>query len=191
MRVTTSLIPVHGRLDTLEEVERLLEVRTRIFCILWTDIFIASVENILVHQRCSWCYLSKEGHLDRLSNLYPLALLHEDLAGILAPIFSVKTRYTILFRMVPLFEGLESSHEIMPTCNTRRDNALGDASSNSTFDNCGDGVHGAYDLRLKLRGHVEFDLLEQILRSSETSNDEYVLTYISMLVVNDRVVLGT
>jgi len=64
--------------------------------------------------------------------------------------------------MMAFLEGLESGHKIMSTCYTGCDDTFGDAGSNGTFDNGGDGIHGADDLGLELRWHMEFDLLKEV-----------------------------
>jgi hypothetical protein len=107
--------------------------------------------------------LSEEGNLDGLANLYTLALLHKDLASILASIFSVQGWNTVLFWVMTFLEWLEGGHEVMPTSDTVCDNTLCDTSSDGTLDNSSDGIHGSDDLGLELRWHVELDLLEEVL----------------------------
>lgn len=62
---------------------------TWIFGILWTNIFVTSVQYILIHQCRTWRHLSEEAHFDRLADLDPLALLHEDLARVFAAVLAV------------------------------------------------------------------------------------------------------
>lgn len=135
---------------------------TRILGILRANVVIACIQDILVHERCAGGDLSKEGYLDWLADLHALAFLYKDLASVLASIFAVEGWDAVLFGVVALFEGLESGHEVVSTSDTVCDDTLCDAGSHSTLDDGGDGVHGADDLGLKLRWHVEFDLLEEV-----------------------------
>ena len=77
--------------------------------------------------------------------------------------------------MVAFFKGLQGRHEIVTASYTGCDDALGDTSSDGTFDYSGDGVHRANDLGLELRGDVKFDLLEEVFGSTEATNDEDIL----------------
>lgn len=135
---------------------------TRILGILGADVLIASVQNVFVHERCTWRHLSEERDLDRLANLDSLALLHEDLAGVFASVFAIERGHSVLFGVVAFFEGLQGCHEVVTTCNTRSDDTLGNTSSDSTLDDGGDGVHGTDDLVLELRRDVQLDLLEEV-----------------------------
>ena len=63
----------------------------------------------------------------------------------------------------------------MPAGDPRGDDALGDAGGDGAFDDGGDGIHGADDFGLELRGDVEFDLLEEVFRGAEAADDEDVL----------------
>jgi hypothetical protein len=133
---------------------------TRIFGVLRTDVIIASVENILIHECCARCHLPEKRDLDWLANLDSLALLHENLTSILASVFAVERGYAILFRVVAFLEGLEGCHKIVSSSNTVRDDTLGDTSGDSTLYNGGDGIHRSNYLGLELWRHVEFNLLE-------------------------------
>ena len=73
------------------------------------------------------------------------------------------------------FEGLQGRHEIVTASNTGGDDALGDTSSDSTFDYSGDGIHRANNLGLELRGNVEFDLLEEVFGSTEATDNKDIL----------------
>lgn len=79
---------------------------TRVFCIFWADVVVASVQNIFVHKCRARCHLSEKRNLDRLADLDTLPLLHENLSSILASVFSVERGHAILFGMVSLLERL-------------------------------------------------------------------------------------
>lgn len=79
---------------------------TRIFGVLWTNILVARIQYILIHQGRPRGHLSEEADLHRLSDLDPLSFLHKYLPCILASIFAVQTWYPVLFRVMTLFEGL-------------------------------------------------------------------------------------
>ena len=119
--------------------------------------------------------MSKEANFHWLSNLDPLSLLHEDLPSIFASIFAVQTWYTVLFRVMALFERLKGRHEIVAAGYTGSDDALGDTSRDSAFDYGSHRVHRADDLGLELWRYVEFDLLEEVLRSPEPADNKDVL----------------
>lgn len=55
------------------------------------------------------------------------------------------------------------------------DDSLRDTCSYCTFDNGRNRVHGPHNLRLILRGHMKFDLLEEVFGSTKTTNDQDVL----------------
>ena len=148
---------------------------TRILCVFRTNVLIARIQNILIHQGRPRRYLSEEADLHWLSDLNPLSLLHENLPCIFASIFAVQTWYAILFRVVALFKGLQSRHEVMAASYTGGDDALGDASCDSAFDDGSDRVHRADDFGLELWGYVEFDLLEEVFGSTEATDDKDVL----------------
>ena len=63
----------------------------------------------------------------------------------------------------------------MPTSDAGRDDALGDTGRDGAFDDGRNGIHGADDFGLELRRDVEFDLLEEVLRSSEAADDKDIL----------------
>ncbi|KAI6753122.1 hypothetical protein HG531_005291 [Fusarium graminearum] len=140
-----------------------------------TDVIVASIQDIFVHEGSAWGNLSEEGNLDRLAVLDLLALLDEDLAGEFAAILSVKGGYTVGFRVVALLERLKSSHEVVSTGDTVGDDSLCDTSSNSTLHNGSHGVHGSDNLGLELGGNVELDLLEEVLGGTETTDNQDVL----------------
>ena len=135
---------------------------TRILGIFGTYVFVAGVQNVLVHERSTRCDLTEERNLDRLACLDTLTLLHKDLTSVLATILAVQAGDTVLLGVVTFLEGLEGGHKVMSTGDTRCDDALGDTSSDGTLDNGGDRVHGADNLGLELRRNVKFDLLEQV-----------------------------
>jgi hypothetical protein len=147
----------------LADCERTRERLTRILGILGAHIIITSVQDILVHERGTGCDLSEERDLDGLSNLDTLALLHEDLASVLAPILSIERWHTVLLGMVALLERLERGHQVMTAGHTVGDNPLGDTCGDGALDYCGDGIHGTDDLGLELGRDVELDLLEEVL----------------------------
>ena len=184
VRVTTSLMPV------VDSVSRCLCCRwsdgsgrggewglTRIFGIFRADVFVACVEDVLVHQRSSRRDLSEEADLDWLANLDPLALLDEYLSGVLASVFAVEGWDAVLLGVVALFERLEGGHEVVAASDSGGDDTLCDAGCDSTFDDSGDRVHGTDDLGLELRWDVEFDLLEEVFGGTEATHDEDVLEY--------------
>jgi hypothetical protein len=148
---------------------------TRILGILRADILVTRVKHVFVHQRGAGRDLSEEGNLDGFANLHTLTLLHKDLASVLASVFAIQAGHTILLRMMSFLERLQCCHEVVATGDTGSDDTLGDTSGDGTLDNGGDGVHGSDDLVLKLWGHVELDLLEKVLGSSETADNEHVL----------------
>jgi hypothetical protein len=114
-----------------------------------------------------------------------LSFLHEDLPGILATIFAIKGRDSVLFWMMAFFEGLKGGHEIMSTCDTVGDNAFGDTCGDGSFDNGSDGVHRADDFGLILWWYVEFDLLEEVFGGTKTTDNENILLFFSILVAHD------
>lgn len=144
---------------------------TRILGVLRANIIVASIQNILVHQRRSWCNLPEKADLDWLANLDTLALLYKDLACVFTSILAIQRRYTILLGMVTLFEGLQSSHEVVSAGDTVRDDALGDTGRDCTLDYGSDGVHGSHDLGLELWWDVQLDLLEEVFRGTEAADD--------------------
>ena len=127
---------------------------TRIFGILWADVFVARIQNVFVHQGRTWRNLSEERDFDRLANLDPLTFLYENLSCVFAPVFAIQTRHTVLFWVMAFFERLKRSHQIMTTGDTGGDNALCDASCDSAFDYGSDRVHGTDNLCLELRWHM-------------------------------------
>ena len=139
-----------------------VEKLTGILGVFWADIIIAGVQNVLIHECRARRDLSEERNLDWLANLDSLALLDEDLASIFAAILAIQRRDTILFGVVTLLEGLESSHEIMSTSDTVSNDTLSDTGGDGTLDDGGHRVHGADDLGLELRWHVKLDLLEEV-----------------------------
>lgn len=150
-------------------------ILTWVLRVLWAHVVVAGVQDILVHERRTRRHLSEEGNLDRLANFDTLTLLHKNLSGVLAPVLAVQRWHTVLLRVVSLLEGLEGSHEIMPSSNTVGNNSLGDTGGNGTLDDSSDGIHGTDDLGLELGRHVELDLLEEVLGRTETTNHEHVL----------------
>lgn len=136
---------------------------TGIFGIFGTDVLIAGVQDILVHERGSRCNLSEEANLDWLADLDALALLYEYLPRVFASVFPVETRNPVLLGMVSFLERLQRSHEVMPSSDTRRDDSFSYACRDRTLDDCCHRVHGPDDLGLELRRNVELDLLEQVL----------------------------
>ena len=148
---------------------------TRILSIFRTNVLVARIQDILIHQSRPRRHLSEEADLHWLSNLDPLSLLHKDLPGILASIFAVQTWYTILFRVMALFEGLQGRHEVVAASYAGSDDALSDTGCDSAFDDGSDGVHRADYFRLELWGYVKFDLLEKVFGSAEATDDKDVL----------------
>jgi hypothetical protein len=148
---------------------------TRILGILRANIVITSIQYILVHERRTGSNLSEKGDLDGLANLDSLAFLHEDLARVLASILAVERWNTVLFGVMALLERLESGHEVMSAGDAVCDDTFCDTGGNGTFDNGGDRVHRTDDLGLELWGHVKFDLLEEVLRCTETTDYQDVL----------------
>ena len=91
-----------------------------------------------------------------------MSLLYENLARVLAPILSIEGWHAVLFGVVAFFEGLESGHEVVAAGHTVCDDTLCDTGCDGTFDNGGNGVHGADYFGLELWGYVELDLLEEV-----------------------------
>jgi hypothetical protein len=135
---------------------------TRVLSILGTHILVASVENILVHERGTRRDLSEERDLNRLADLDSLALLHEDLSRVLASVLSVERGNTVLLRVMTLLERLQSRHEVMSSRHTGGDDTFRDTSGDCTLDDSSHGVHRPDDLVLELRWDVELDLLEEV-----------------------------
>ena len=119
--------------------------------------------------------MSEEADLHWFPNLDPLSLLHKDLPCVLASIFAVQTWNTVLFRVVTLFEGLQSRHEIVTASNAGCDDTLGDTGCDSAFDDGSDGIHRANDFCLELWRDVKLDLLEEVFRSTEAADDKDIL----------------
>ncbi len=88
VRVTTSLMPA-GYVSGANTVGHWVEEHTWILSILWTNILVTGVQYILIHQCRPRRHLPEEAHLDRLADLDPLALLHEDLPRVFASILAV------------------------------------------------------------------------------------------------------
>lgn len=82
--------------------------------------------------------------------------------------------------MMAFFEWLQRGHEVVSSGNSGCYDALSDTCGNSAFDNGSHGVHRADDLVLELRRNVDFDLLEQVFRSSEASYYQYILIRVSL-----------
>ena len=62
---------------------------TWIFSVFRANIFIARVQDVLVHESRPRRHLSEEANLDRLTDLHPFSLLYKDLSGVLAPIAAI------------------------------------------------------------------------------------------------------
>jgi len=135
---------------------------TGIFGVLWADVVVTSIQDILIHERRTRRDLSEERDLDWLANLDTLTFLHKNLASVLASVLAVQRGDAVLFWVVAFFERLKCGHEVVSTSDTVRDDSLCDTGCDSALDDSGDGVHGSDDLGLELRGHVEFDLLEEV-----------------------------
>lgn len=157
---------------------------TWILGIFWAHILVASIQHILVHECSTWSHLSEERDLDGLANLDSLSLLHEDLPCVLASVLAIERGHTILLRVVPLLERLQGSHEVVPSRNTRGDDTLGNTGRDSSLDDRSDGVHGSHNLVLELRRHMQLDLLEEVLRSTETTDDKNVLKPVSSCIAH-------
>jgi hypothetical protein len=119
--------------------------------------------------------LTEEANFDGLANFDPLSLLDEYLPGVLAAVTAIKTGNTVLFGVVAFLERLECGHQVVPTRNTVSDNSLCDTRSHGTLYNRSDRVHGSDNLGLILRRYVQLDLLKEILRGAESTDDEHIL----------------
>lgn len=150
-------------------------ILTGILGVLWANVVVAGIQDIFVHERCSGCDLSEKRNLYRLANLDSLTLLHEDLACVLASVLAIERRHTVLLGVVTLLEGLQCSHEVVATRHTVCDNTFCDTSGDGALDDGSDGVHRADDFRLELRWYVKLDLLEEVLGSTETTNNQDIL----------------
>lgn len=156
--------------------KRLGKRLTRILRIFRTDILITSVQNIFVHEGRTGRDLSEEANLDRLANLDPFALLDENLAGVLAAIAAIQTGNPVLLRVIAFLERLQRGHEVVSTRDTVRNHTFRDTGCHGALDDGGYRVHRPNHLCLVLGRHMELDLLEQILRCTETTHDEDVLS---------------
>ena len=121
--------------------------------------------------------MSEERDLDGFSVLHPLSLGNEYLPGVFASVLAVQTWHTILFRMVTFLEGLKGCHEVMTTSHTGGNDPFGNTSRNGALDDSCHRVHGTDDLGLELWWHVKLDLLEEIFRSTETTDNQNILKY--------------
>lgn len=175
VKVTTSLIPASKSIDASSHSQTDIGRPTRIFGVFRANVLIACIQNILIHQGRPRRHLPEEADLYWFSDFNPLSLLHKDLPCILASIFAVQTRYTVLFRVVAFFEGLQGGHEVMTASYTGGDDALGNTGSDSTFNDGSHGVHRANDFGLELWRNVEFDLLEEIFGSTEAADNKDIL----------------
>src|SRR5947209_8417737 len=97
------------------------------------NIFITRVEDILVHESRPRRHLPEEGDLDRFANFHSLPLLHKYLPGILAPVLTIKTWYTVLLWMMAFFERLQRSHEVMSSCDSAGDDSFRNARCDGAF----------------------------------------------------------
>lgn len=150
-------------------------IRTGILGIFGTDILIARIQNILVHQRRPRRHLAEKANLDRLADLDALPFLHEDLPRVLAAVLAVQAGHAVLLRVMAFFERLQRRHQVVAARDTGGDDALGDAGGDGAFDDGGDRVHGSDDFGLELWGDVQFDLLEEVFGGAEATDDEDVL----------------
>lgn len=130
--------------------------------------------------------MTEEADLDGLSDLNTLSFLYENLASIFASVSAVQTGYSVLFGVVTLFEWLQGGHQVVTTSDTVSDHSLGDTCCYSTLDDGSDGIHGTDDLGLVLRWDVKLDLLEEVLRGTETTDDQNILSRVSLLVKISR-----
>lgn len=147
----------------------------RVLGVFGANVVVASIQHILVHERSSRSDLSEERNLDGLAVLDLLTLLDEKLAGELASVLAVERGDTVSFGMITLLEWLESAHKVMATGNTVRYNTLTNTGSNGSLDNGGHGVDGTNNLGLELGRNMKLNLLEEVFRSTETTDDENVL----------------
>ena len=144
---------------------------TGIFGVFGTHILVAGVQDILIHEGRAGGHLAEEGDFHGLADLDALALLHEDLARVLAAVLAVEGGHAVLLGVVALFEGLERGHEVVAARDTRGDHPLRDAGGDGALNDGGNGVHGPHHLRLELRRDVQLDLLEKIFGGAEAAND--------------------
>lgn len=152
---------------------------TRILGVLRANIFVADIKYILVHEGSTRCHLTEEADLDWLANLDTLALLHEDLAGVLASVSAIQTGHPVLFRVVSLLEWLQRGHQVVSTSDTVSNHSLSNTCRDSTLDDGRHRVHGSDDLALILRRDVKLDLLEKVFGSTEATNNQHILPRIS------------
>ena len=89
-----------------DSFKRSFDELTWILGVLRANVFVASVQHILVHEGCAWSHLSEKRDLDRLADLDPLTLLHKDLSGVLASVLAIQRWHTVLLRVVALLERL-------------------------------------------------------------------------------------
>jgi hypothetical protein len=151
-------------------------ILTRILGILWADVVVAGIQDILVHECRTGGNLSEKGDLDGLANLDTLTFLHKYLPSVLAAVFAVERWHTVLFGVMALFEWLEGGHEVMSARDAVCHDTLSDTCCHGALDDGGDRVHRTHNLGLELRGYVELDLLEEVLGCAESTDNKHVLS---------------
>lgn len=148
---------------------------TRILGILWADIIVTGIQDIFVHEGSSRSNLSEKGHFVRLPVLDFLSLVHKDLSRELASVLAIERRDSVGLGVVALLEGLQCGHEVVASGNTVSNDSLRNTSGNGTLDDGSHRVHGSNHLGLELRGHMKLDLLEQVLGSTKSTDNQDVL----------------
>lgn len=137
--------------------------RTRILGIFGTDVLVAGIQHVFVHERRTRRHLTEEADFDGLADLDSLPFLDKNLSCVFASVLSIQAGHAVLFWMMAFFEWLQCGHEVVSTCYSRCDDSFCDPCSDSSFDNGGDRIHRTDDLCLELRWDVQLDLLEEIL----------------------------
>ena len=78
--------------------------------------------------------------------------------------------------MVTRLERLECRHEVVATSYSRCDDTFCQASGDCALDDGSDGVHGPDDLILILGWDMQLNLLKEIFRCAEATDNENVLS---------------
>lgn len=156
---------------------------TRVLGVFGANVVVADVEDVLVHEGGARGDLSEKGDFDSLAILDLLSSLDKYLSCELAAILAVEGGHAVGLGVISLLEWLKCTHEVVATSDAVGDDALADTGGDGALDNGGDRIHGTNNLGLELGRNVQLDLLEEVLGSTETTDDQNVLKY-SVLGLN-------